>query len=103
MASCDDEIPARAMAAQAMKAIVPTDSRAVYEERYQKYLEWIDENGVKNRLFSEEMLLAYFHKLSLKYKPPTLWCYYSMLKCMINQYQQINIKGYANFRLCTPF
>lgn len=62
----------------AQDEILPPKSRERYMATYDNFILWKKQKKTKS--FSEHVLLAYFHELSGKYKPSTLWSIYSMLK-----------------------
>ena len=51
---------------------LPPTSRERYICTYNSFIEW--RKRMKSTSFSENVLLAYFKKLSESNKPPTLWC-----------------------------
>lgn len=44
---------------------------------------------------NEKDLLAYFDQLSIKYKPSSLWAFYSMIRTMILTQTNIDISKYT--------
>ncbi|XP_051174802.1 uncharacterized protein LOC127290344 [Leptopilina boulardi] len=80
------------MAEEALADILPEKSKKNYEFVYANFVEWKDSNNVKKT--SETVLMSYFKMLSQKYKPPTLWSHYSMLKSMIHVKEKISLEKY---------
>jgi hypothetical protein len=83
----------RDAADSARGATLPAKSKQRYNQAYDKFVEWQLENNAQN-LFSENILLAYFREMSLKYCPTTLWSVYSMLRSLIYQKHKVHIKDY---------
>ncbi|MGH9707116.1 MAG: hypothetical protein ACRD5R_10205, partial [Candidatus Acidiferrales bacterium] len=77
-----EEIPKHILqeAVIASNNLIPERSFKKYEQQYEEFRKWCEINKVK--LFKEEVFLAYLSEQSKKYKPPTLWSKYSMLKTM---------------------
>lgn len=75
-------------------SIIPERSKDIYEKTYKIYLKWCEEKNVKNST-NEKALLAYFDQLSIKYKPSTLWSFYSMIRTMISTQKNIDISKYT--------
>lgn len=71
-------------------SLLPDKSRFRYEKEYDIILNWMRERKVKK--ISEEVILAYFLKLSKTFQPPTLWSKYSMLRSTILIKEDIDIK-----------
>lgn len=80
------------MANRALADILPEKSKKNYEAAYATFTEWKNSKNLKES--NEVILLAYFKMLSEKYKPPTLWSNYSMLKAMIQLKEKINIEKF---------
>lgn len=55
-------------------------------------MDWQLSNATSS--FSENVLLAYFRELAIKYKSSSLWARYSMLKSTLNLNQGVNIETY---------
>ena len=97
--SSDDEIgnivseEIRKAAKAASLSLLPDKSKRLYTSVYNSCKKWRKEKGSNS--FCQDVLLAYFLHLSKKYSPPSLWATYSMLKCTINSFDQINISKYA--------
>lgn len=68
----------RQAVAEATKNLIPSKSKALYDSTYSNFTSWKER---KKGNTSEKVLLAYFHELSKKYKPSSVWSFYSMLKC----------------------
>lgn len=73
--------------------LLPKLSKNKYENEYITYKKWKDDNHVKQT--SENVILAYFDKLSTLKAPSTLWSIYSMLKSTIDATENIDIKNYT--------
>ena len=72
--------------------LLPSKSKHLYEIAHQNFVKWRTE---KNEITSENCLLVYFEEMSEKYKPTSLWTHYSMLKCMINVKENIDIGKFS--------
>lgn len=101
---CELDRPATPMdlveaAGEASKEILPSKSKARYEEVYNNYLKWKEgKNATSN---SENVVLAYIsemantpNKKNEKSKPSTLWARYSMLKATMKIFTNIDISTY---------
>ncbi|CAH1381929.1 unnamed protein product [Tenebrio molitor] len=82
----------RQQAITATNNLLPERSRLQYERAYNLFNSWRNENRIKN--FSENVLLAYFQKLSATMKPSSLWSIYSMLRSTLNLKNNIGIRKY---------
>ncbi|KAK4885055.1 hypothetical protein RN001_001326 [Aquatica leii] len=82
----------REIAENAVSNLLPNKSRAQYEKEFNKFQEWC--NGNKIKVVSENVMLSYFDIQQKKYKPSTLWSIYSMLKCCLNMYKDVDISKY---------
>lgn len=71
---------------------LPPKSRERYIATYENFITWKQERKTKS--FSENVLLAYFHELSGKYKPSSLWSIYSMLKSTLKTKNDIDLGSY---------
>ena len=87
----DDQDPRRTppqikqLAEMACKQLLPEKSSRLNEKNYGDLLEWCTEQHIDtDGDVSETVLLAYFHRESLKFKPSTLWCKYSKLRACLN-------------------
>ena len=56
---------------------------------YDAFIQWKIANKVN--VISENAMLAYFGELAKKFKPPTLWCNYSMLRSTMYINDQIKL------------
>ncbi|XP_037033165.1 uncharacterized protein LOC119083979 [Bradysia coprophila] len=63
---------------RAMDQIIPTKSGNRYQQAYDVFRKW--QEAHRTNSFDEKIVLAYFGAAAKKYKPPTLWSIYSMLK-----------------------
>lgn len=86
----------RFIANETYETLVPQKSKGKYELAYRKLMEWASENKVKT--ISENVLLAYFKRLSDEMKPSTLWTTYSMIKSMLNIKNNTDISKYAKLQ-----
>ncbi|XP_031337181.1 uncharacterized protein LOC116166367 [Photinus pyralis] len=85
-----------AIANQASTALLPVKSFTIYENTYQKFMEWRHQNNIHS--FSENVILTYLSELSKNFKSSTLWSSYSMLKSTLSVKQNINIGEYPKVR-----
>ncbi|XP_061726715.1 uncharacterized protein LOC133532183 [Cydia pomonella] len=72
---------------------LPAKSKEKYNTTYENFISWQKEKNITS--FCEEVLLMYFEQISAKYKPTSLWAFYSMLKCGLKRRHNVNIKEYA--------
>lgn len=79
-------------AENAVRNLLPTKSRLLYEKAYNEFLKWCEEKQVKE--YSEKVLLAYFSEKSSTYKPSTLWSHYSMIRTSLSINKNININTF---------
>ncbi|KAI4470655.1 serine-threonine protein kinase [Holotrichia oblita] len=85
---------------QAIRATVnllPEKSRIQYEGAYNLFSKWCSEKQIK--IYSENVLLAYFQQLSASMKPPSLWTIYLMLRSTLNLKNNVDITKYP--KLCS--
>ena len=73
--------------------LFPKKSRYQYWNVYDTFIVWKNENKVT--VVTENVVLAYFGKLTKVYKPTSLWSKYSMLKSTIKIKQNISIDNYT--------
>lgn len=73
--------------------LLPPKSKEKYIAAYETFIAWKTSKNADS--FSENVILAYFSELTKKYKPPSLWCVYSMLKSTIKTKNGIDIKTYT--------
>lgn len=78
----------------ARQEILQLASKQRYEKMYKTFQNWQELKGTND--ISEDTLLAYFLELSRKYKPSTMWAYYSMLKSMISLNFNVNLGTYKH-------
>jgi hypothetical protein len=76
---------------------LPEKLKERYIMAYEKLLKLRKIN--KTKLFSENVFLTNFNKLSLDIKPFTLWSIYSMLKSMKNMKHNINVGTYLKLQV----
>lgn len=85
-----DEIIKKAK--EATENLLPQKSKEVYDMEYQKLLNWMQENYVKD--VNETVLLGYFGDLAKTFAPSSLWSKYSMVKKTLIVNKNINIANY---------
>lgn len=87
----EEELPEDVLEAANMASLqlLPAKSREKYEKQYELFSKWCEQRGIKT--LKEEVLLAYFLKLSKEFKPNTMWSKYSMLKNVIKIKRDIDI------------
>jgi hypothetical protein len=73
--------------------LIPTKSRKIYENAYDKFINWAKENNA--HIYSENVMIAYFTRLSRTLKSSTLWAQYSMVKSKLNIEHNVNIEKYS--------
>lgn len=81
----------------AFSVLIPEKSKRQYEKCYGEFKDWCDKQNVKT--MSENILLAYLMQKSNVVKSSTLWSIYSMLKCMLNIRDNIDIKQFSKLVL----
>lgn len=81
-----------AEAACAQGECLPATSKHRYNKIFQEFEKWRQLKQVK--IISEKLLLEYFNEMSRKYKPSSLWAYYSMLKSTIKMNCDVDIASY---------
>lgn len=76
----DEEVPVELLEEykNAMDGIMPTKSGNRYLQAYEVFRKW--QLSYRTNSFDEKIVMAYFGAASKKFKPPTLWSMYSMLK-----------------------
>ena len=79
----------REAAKKASDDLLPSKSKVHYESTYKTFLEWKKKYNTTSS--SETVLMAYFQELNKKYKPSSLWSFYSMLKSTINIKEAVDI------------
>lgn len=88
----DEEMPFELMehAKAATLETLPQKSRPKYMRMYENFKTWQTSHGVTK--ISSNLVLAFFRSLELKkYKPTSLWAFYSMLKATIRAHENIDI------------
>lgn len=80
----------------ASASLLPQKSKEIYENTYNKFMNWRSKNNIKT--FSENVILAYLSELAKNVKSSTLWSHYSMLKNTINIKNNIDIGKYPKVR-----
>lgn len=76
----------------ALSELIPAKSKRQYEKCYSEFKDWCDKEKVKT--VSENILLAYLMHKSKVIKSSTLWSIYSMLKCMLNVRDGIDVRKF---------
>ncbi|XP_047986625.1 uncharacterized protein LOC125226633 [Leguminivora glycinivorella] len=71
---------------------LPQKSRKQYEKTYKYFMDWLATKNTKS--LTENTLVLYFEHLSTKFKPVSLWTFYSMLKITINMKHKVDISKY---------
>lgn len=77
----------------AIADLIPTKSKRQYEKSYSEFNDWCRKKNVKT--VSENILLAYLLEKSKTVKSSTLWSTYSMLKCMLNIKDGIDVRKFT--------
>lgn len=77
----------------ALSGLIPEKSKNQYEKCYTEFKNWCDRQKVAK--ISENILLAYLLQKSKMVKSSTLWSIYSMLKCMLNVREGVDIKQFS--------
>ena len=90
----DEEISVAERVKRIRNSLLPEKSEKKYKTVYSKFLSWQKSKNLKN--FDEDTLLIYFDELcnQKKLNAATLWSYYSMLKSLIAQSQNVDISKY---------
>ncbi|KAJ8912322.1 hypothetical protein NQ315_005926 [Exocentrus adspersus] len=76
--------------------LLPKRSNVVYQRAYSNFMDWKKDKNAKT--FSENVLLAYFGDLAKKFKSPTLWTQYSMLRTTLSLNDNIDIGKYFKLK-----
>ena len=76
----------------AKNSTLPDKSKNRYIQCYRVFQEWKSSKNCE--VITENVILAYFHHLSEKKAPPTLWSIYSMLRKMLDLKDNIKIDQY---------
>jgi hypothetical protein len=79
-------------ASSAVLNLLPNKSRKLYDAAYNRFREWCVEK--KARIYTENVLLAYFSEKSKDYKSSTLWAQYSMIRSSLIVNTNIDISKY---------
>lgn len=82
----------KSTANSAVSELVPEKSKKQYEKCYNDFKDWCNSKGAKT--LSENVLLAYLKEKSETLKSSSLWSVYSMLKCMLNVKEGIDVRRY---------
>ena len=81
------------LAKGAFNDLLPAKSKERYELEYTKFNDY--KKKIRITSSSENILMAYFTELKKKYKPSSLWNYYSMLKKTLTIKEKIDIGQYC--------
>lgn len=79
-------------AKRASLELLPKKSIAIYEHKYNLFMEWCRKNKITN--YSENVMLAYFSDKLKGFKASTLWSIFSMLKSTLKIKHSVNIENY---------
>jgi hypothetical protein len=82
----------REVANATVKNLLPEKSQNKYKVVYKNFQDWCSSKNVIS--FTENVLLAYFNALSIKYKASSLWTFYSMIISTLDINNGINIENY---------
>ena len=77
----------------AFNDLLPTKSKERYELEYARFNDY--KKKIRTTSSSENILMAYFTELKKKYKPSSLWNYYSILKKTLTIKEKIDIGQYC--------
>lgn len=84
------------LAAATTSTLIPETSKSIYNKTYATFNEWRLRKNANS--FSENVLLAYFTELSAKYKPSSLWSFYSIIKSMLRINHNVDLEKYGKLR-----
>lgn len=84
------------LAAATTSTLIPETSKSIYNKTYATFNEWRLRKNANS--FSENVLLAYFTELSAKYKPSSLWSFYSIIKSMLRINHDVDLEKYGKLR-----
>lgn len=73
----------------AENGLLPPKSRERYLITYNNFEAWKTRRNTQS--FSENVLMAYFNELRVKYKPSSMWSIYSMLKTTLKTNNEIDL------------
>ncbi|KAJ8969132.1 hypothetical protein NQ317_003256 [Molorchus minor] len=77
----------------ALSDLIPKKSKRQYEKCYSEFKDWCDKQNVKT-ILSENILKAYLMQQSKAVKSSILWSIYSMLKCLLNIREGIDVRKF---------
>ncbi|KAJ3661734.1 hypothetical protein Zmor_006121 [Zophobas morio] len=80
----------------AVQNLLPEKSKPVYEKQYQVFNKWCTENKIE--IISENVMLAYFERMTKNKKSSTVWSSYSMLRTCLNIYRNLDISKFARLQ-----
>ena len=72
--------------------LLPIKSREKYQAVYDSFIQWKTAQNIN--LITENVILSYFGELANKYKPPTLWSHYSMLRSTMQIHDKIKLENF---------
>lgn len=75
------------------KPAIPQLSKAKYNYVYETFHKWNKKKGAKT--ITEDVMIKFFTEFSEKYKPNTLWAYYSMIKSTLRLKDNFDISPYS--------
>lgn len=73
---------------------VPEKSKEKYMYAFNQFMDWRAKKKLHS--FSEGVFLAYFKELSEFKKPSTLWAMYSMVRCLMLDKHNIDVRLYSS-------
>ncbi|KAJ6639665.1 hypothetical protein Bhyg_12412 [Pseudolycoriella hygida] len=83
---------------KAMKLLLPSASKEVYEKAYDTFKEWC--NKKKITVVDQGVLMVYFSSAKMEsYKPSTAWCIYSKLKSMLELNDGVDISKFKKLQM----
>lgn len=80
----------------AMDQLIPNKSGNRYLQAYEVFRNWQSLHRISS--FDEKVVMAYFGAASKKYKPPTLWSMYSMLKKTLLCKHNVDLSKHCRLR-----
>lgn len=75
---------------------LPAKSKKLYYKTYDQFIQW--KNSKKLSKINEDVLLVYFNELAGKYAPTSLWSKWSMLRSVIENKHDIDIKRFGSLK-----
>ncbi|KAJ3661976.1 hypothetical protein Zmor_006346 [Zophobas morio] len=77
-------------------SFIPTKSSERYHKEYKQFCDWRRENAVSK--INEEIMLAYLFDMSKKMFSSLLRSKYSMVRPLLQIYENVDISGFSKFR-----